>query len=184
MTRSLSASVISEIATNKLNPVDLVYLGISSGTYYTDHYKNITFDGNTYNASSLYLGSTEVQENSDVVVNNITLRFSGADTSIISILLSNDYMNKVVKIYRGFLDDSQALITDPFLLFDGKITNFSLEESATTSVVSIIVANHWADFERTSGRRTTDTSQKIFFPTDKGMEFASKTIEQIKWGKK
>jgi hypothetical protein len=183
MTRSLSASVISEIATNKLNPVDLVYLGIASGTRYTDHYKDLTFDGNTYTASSLFLGSTEVQENSDVVINNITLKFSGADTSIVSILLSNEYMNKVVKVYRGFLNDSQALIADPFLLFDGKITNFSLEENATTSTVSIIVANHWADFERLAGRRTTDTSQKIFFPTDKGMEFASKTIEQIKWGK-
>jgi hypothetical protein len=183
MTRSLSASVISEIATNKLNPVDLVYLGIASGTYYTDHYKNITFDGNTYTASSLYLGSTEVQENSDVVVNNITVKFSGADTSIVSILLSNEYMNKVVKVYRGFLDDSQALIADPFLLFDGKITNFSLEENATTSTVSIIVANHWADFEKLSGRRTTETSQKIFFPNDKGMQFASQTIEQVKWGK-
>jgi hypothetical protein len=47
MTRSLSAGVIAEIATNKLNPVELVYLGISTGTYYTDHYKNLSYDGNT-----------------------------------------------------------------------------------------------------------------------------------------
>ena len=41
MTRSLTAGVIAEIATNKLNPVELVYLGISTGTYYTDHYKDL-----------------------------------------------------------------------------------------------------------------------------------------------
>ena len=46
MTRSLSAGVIAEIATNKLNPVELVYLGIGTGTYYTDHYKDLSFDGN------------------------------------------------------------------------------------------------------------------------------------------
>jgi fibrillarin-like rRNA methylase len=50
MTRSLSAGVIAEIATNKLNPVELVYLGISTGTYYTDHYKDLSYDGNTYTA--------------------------------------------------------------------------------------------------------------------------------------
>ena len=33
MTRSLNASLISELATNKLNPVELVYLGVSTGTY-------------------------------------------------------------------------------------------------------------------------------------------------------
>jgi hypothetical protein len=184
MTRSLSAGVLAEIATNKLNPVELVYLGIGTGTYYTDHYKNLTFDGNTYTASSLFLGSSEVQEDADVSVSNLTLKFSGADLTIISLLLNNNYMNKPAKVYRGFLDDSQALIADPFLLFDGRISNFTLEENATTSTVNIVIASHWADFERTSGRRTSDNSQKLFFPNDKGMEFASKTALQIKWGKK
>ena len=182
MTRSLSAGVLAEIATNKLNPVELVYLGIGAGTYYTDHYKNIVFDTNTYTASSLFLGSSEVQEDADVSVSNLTLKFSGADLTIISLLLNNNYMNKPAKVYRGFLDDSQALIADPFLLFDGRISNFSLEENATTSSVNIIITSHWADFEKVSGRRTAENSQKLYFPTDKGMEFASKTAQKIKWG--
>jgi hypothetical protein len=182
MTRSLTAGVIAELATNKLNPVELIYLGISTGTYYTDHYKNLTFDGNTYTASSLFLGSSEVQENADVAVNTLSLKFSGADTTIISLLLNNNYMNKPVKVYRGFLNDSQELIADPFLLFDGRISSFTLEEDTTSSSVNIIVASHWADFEKTSGRRTAENSQKIYFPNDKGMEFASKTAQRIKWG--
>ena len=182
MTRSLTAGVIAELATNKLNPVELIYLGISTGTYYTDHYKNLTFDGNTYTASSLFLGSSEVQENADVAVNTLSLKFSGADTTIISLLLNNNYMNKPVKVYRGFLNDSQELIADPFLLFDGRISSFTLEEDTTSSSVNIIIASHWADFEKTSGRRTAENSQKIYFPNDKGMEFASKTAQRIKWG--
>jgi hypothetical protein len=182
MTRSLTAGVIAEIATNKLNPVELVYLGISTGTYYTDHYKNISFGGNTYTASSLFLGSSEVQETADVSVNNLTLKFSGADTTIISLLLNNNYMNKEAKVYRGFLDDSQTLITDPFLLFNGRISTFTLEENANTSSVTITISSHWADFEKTSGRRTAENSQKLYFTNDKGMEFASKTAQRIKWG--
>jgi hypothetical protein len=183
MTRSLTADLITELATDKLNPVELVYLGISTGTYYTDHYKDLIFDGNTYTASSLFLGSSEVQETADVSVNNLTLKFSGADTTIISLLLNNDYMNVQAKLYRGFLDSSQALIADPFLLFDGRISNFALEENATGSSVSIIVASHWADFEKVSGRRSSINSQKLYFPTDEGMEFSSQTSQKIKWGK-
>ena len=41
MPRSLNASLITELATNKLNPVELVYLGVSSGSYYTDHYLSL-----------------------------------------------------------------------------------------------------------------------------------------------
>jgi hypothetical protein len=182
MTRSLSAGLLAEIATNKLNPVELVYLGIDVGYYFTDHYKNLTYDGNTYTASSLFLGSSEVQETADVAVNTLTLKFSGADTTIISLLLNNNYMNKPAQVYRGFLNDSQALIADPFLLFDGRISSFSLEENVTTSSVNIIVTSHWADFEKTSGRRTSENSQKLYFPNDKGMEFASKTAQKIKWG--
>jgi len=182
MTRGLSASLITELATNKLNPVELIYLGISTGSYYTDHYKNIVYDGDTYLASSLFLGSSEVQENADVAVNTLTVKFSGADQTIISLLLNNNYMNKVAKVYRGFLDDSQALIADPFLLFDGRISNFTLEENATTSSVNIVISSHWADFEKISGRRTAENSQKLYFPNDKGMEFASKTAQKIKWG--
>ena len=182
MTRSLTAGVIAELATNKLNPVELIYLGISTGTYYTDHFSNLTFNGNTYTSSSLFLGSSEVQETADVSVNNLTLKFSGADTTIISLLLNNDYMNKPANLYRGFLDDTGTLIADPFLLFEGRIANFSLEENATTSSINIIIASHWADFEKVQGRRTSENSQKLLFSTDKGMEFASQTAQKIKWG--
>ena len=109
MTRSLNASLISELATNKLNPVELVYLGVSTGTYYTDHYKNITFNGNTYTSSSLFLGASEANESSEIGVNNLVLKFSGADQTIISLFLNNDYMDKRAWVYRGFIDENQAL---------------------------------------------------------------------------
>ena len=183
MTRSLNASLISELATNKLNPVELVYLGVSTGTYYTDHYKNISYDGNTYVSSSLFLGASEANESSEIGVNNLVLKFSGADQTIISLFLNNDYMDKRAWVYRGFLDENQALINYPFLLFDGRIENFNVEEDDTSSTVSISVASHWADFEKQKGRKTNTGSQKLHFPTDVGFDYASQVIQDIKWGR-
>ena len=94
MTRSLTAGVIAEIATNKLNPVELVYLGISTGTYYTDHYKDLIFDGNTYTASSLFLGSSEVQETADVAVNTLLVVFT--ITCIVLVKLFNVPFDKII----------------------------------------------------------------------------------------
>lgn len=183
MPRSLSGSLTTELATNKLNPIELVYIGVSTGYYYTDHYKNITFNSNTYVASSLFLGLSEVTESSEVAVNSLTLKFTGADQTIISLFLNNDYMDKVVNVYRGFLDDSQALISSPFLLFEGRIENFNIDEDETSSNVLISVASHWADFDKVRSRRTNTNSQKLYFPTDKGFDYASQSVRDIKWGK-
>ena len=90
MTRSLSGSLVTELATNKLNPVNLIYIGVSTGSYYTDHYKNITFNGNNYLASSLILGVSDANESSEVSVNDLVVKFTGADQTIISLFLNNE----------------------------------------------------------------------------------------------
>ena len=43
--------------------------------------------------------------------------------------------------------------------------------------------SHWADFEKKSGRKTNNTSQQRFFSADKGMEFSSENVLDIKWGR-
>ena len=183
MARSLTSAVKTELATNKLNPVTLVYLGIASGSRYTDHYKDISYDGNTYTASSLLLGVSDVSESSEVAVDSVTVAFTGADQTIISLLLNNDYMDKEAEIYKGFLNSSQALISDPMLLFKGRIESFSIEEDATNSQVSISIASHWSDFEKQKGRKTNTNSQQLFFSGDVGFDYASQSVQDIKWGR-
>ena len=183
MARSLTSSVKTELASDKLNPVTLVYLGISTGSRYTDHYKDISYDGNTYTASSLLLGVSDVSESSEVAVDSITVSFTGADQTIISLLLNNDYMDKEAEIYKGFLDESQALIADPFLLFKGRIESFSIQEDANSSQVAVSIASHWADFEKQKGRKTNTNSQELFFANDVGFDFAAQSVQGIKWGR-
>ena len=92
-------------------------------------------------------------------------------------------MDKRAWVYRGFLDENQALINYPFLLFDGRIENFNVEEDDNSSTVSISVASHWADFEKQKGRKTNTGSQKLHFPNDVGFDYASQAIQDIKWGR-
>jgi hypothetical protein len=103
MARSLTTAVKNELATNQLNPVNLIYLNVAGGQRFTDHYKDITYDANTYTASSLFLGLSNVSESPDVSVDSITLAFTGADQAIISLLLNNAYMEKEAEVYKGFL---------------------------------------------------------------------------------
>ena len=89
----------------------------------------------------------------------------------------------MVLIYRGFLNDSNALISDPFLLYSGTIDTFTISEKGKDSTVNLQVVSHWADFDKTNGRKTNNTSQQRFFSADVGMDFASQTVQDIKWGR-
>ena len=64
------------------------------------------------------------------------------------------------------------------------MTGYSIEDSEDSSDVTVSAASHWKDFEKENGRRTNDNSQKIYFPSDEGFEFAAKTIKDLKWGRK
>ena len=86
-------------------------------------------------------------------------------------------------IFRGFLNDSNALIADPFLLYSGQIDTFAINENKNESTVAIQIVSHWADFDKTNGRKTNNTSQQRFFSTDVGMNFSSQTVQDIKWGR-
>jgi hypothetical protein len=113
----------------------------------------------------------------------MTVVFTGADQTIISLLLNNDYMDKEAEVYKGFLDANQALISDPFLLFKGRIESFAIDEDANSSQVSVSIASHWSDFEKEKGRKTNTNSQQLFFSSDVGFDFASQSVRDIKWGR-
>jgi len=183
MARTLTTAVKNELATNSLQPINLLFLNVSTGLRFTDHYKDVTYDSNTYTASSLFTKLSSVTESSEIQVSNITVTFTGADQTITSIFLSNDYIEKEAEIYKGFIGSNEAVIADPFLLFKGRIESFSISETLKDSKVNISIASHWADFSKVEGRKTNTGSQQIHFSGDLGFEFASQTVQDIKWGR-
>ena len=58
-----------------------------------------------------------------------------------------------------------------------------INEQPKTSSLTLSIVSHWADFNKKNGRKTNNTSQQRFFSTDVGMDFASQTVQDIKWGR-
>ena len=187
MTRSLTTAVKTELATNDIRPIHLITIGFSSAVNITDCSFSLTSSVSgssvTYNASDFILGISNFDEQTELSKSSISLSLSGADQTFISTVLNENVINDSVDIYRGFLNDSNALIADPFLLYKGQIEGFSVQETDTESTVNLDIVSHWADFEKKNGRKTNNTSQQRFFSGDVGMDFASQTVQDIKWGR-
>ena len=188
MTRSLTSSIKTELATNDIRPVHLITIGFGTPVNITDCSFSLTSSVSgssvTYVASDFIMGVSDFTEETDVNLSPISLTLSGADQTFISTVLNENIITDTVTIFRGFLDDNSALIADPFLLYKGTIDNFAIQETDTASSVSLDIVSHWADFEKKSGRKTNNTSQQRFFSTDVGMDFSSQTVLDIKWGRK
>ena len=69
------------------------------------------------------------------------------------------------------------------MLFDGEIQSFCINETGKTSTVGVVCSSVFYEFEKINGRRTNESSQQQFFPNDRGMQYSSLTVEDIKWGK-
>jgi hypothetical protein len=187
MTRNLTTAVKNELATNDIRPVHLIHIGFSSPVYLTDCSFELTSSvsgtSRTYSASDFVLGVSNFTEEVDITKSSMTIVLSGADQTFISTVLNEPVINDEVIVYRGLLDSNNDLIADPFLLYKGNIEGFGINENEKESTVNLTVVSHWADFEKKNGRKTNNNSQQRFFSTDVGMDFASQTVLDIKWGR-
>jgi hypothetical protein len=187
MTRSLTSPVKAELGTSEIRPVHLITISFGTPVNITDCSFDLTSSVSgssvTYSASKFIMGISDFTEETDISKQSFDLTLSGADQTFISVCLNENIVNDGVVVYRGFLNDSNALIADPFLLYKGTIDTFGISESGTGSSVTLRIVSHWADFEKMNGRKTNNISQQRFFSTDVGMDFSSETVLDIKWGR-
>ena len=187
MARGLTSSVKTELATGAINPIILLEIGFGTPVYLTnasfDITSSVSGSSRTYLANGHFKGITGISETNAPTKNTLVVSLSGVDQTYISIALNENIINSDVYIYRGFLDGTLSVISDPFLLFYGTIDEYKISDNTTTANINLSVTSHWGNFSKTSGRTTSDNSQQRFFSGDKGMEFSALTVRDIKWGR-
>jgi hypothetical protein len=167
-------------------PVHLVSVHFDTlTTYTTDATHDITWDGHLYLAAGGLLAISDISEEAKIVVSRVNVSLSGVDTSYLSMIMNEDYIDRPLKIYLGFLDDIGDWVADPVLLLEGRMDAPKIKEDVRsgTSIVSIAATNAWVDFERNTGRHTNHEEQISLYPTDRGFEFASEIQKDIPWGR-
>jgi len=187
MARGLASAFKTELATKNISPVFLVHLGFATPVYLTNNsfplVSSVSGSSITYTANGHLKSITGVSETNQPTKNSLAIQLSAVDQTYVSIILNENIIGKEVKIYRGLLDSSNALISDPFLLFYGTIDEHRIVDNTDSANVTLSVTSHWATFDKESGRTTSDNSQQRFFSGDKGMEFAALNVLDLKCGK-
>ena len=194
--RLTNADYYNHLVQRKSMPFDLVYAEIGSETdeplRLTNAGRFVDLTGNSDEAlsgnfipQSNYLSITPIEEDANFQIGEVSVTLSGVNSAAIALLLSNPYLDRTVKIWRGLFDTEFNVVGEPVLIFDGRISGASVADDPVEgkSTVNVTVSSQWVDFERRNGTKTNDAEQQFRYPGDKGMEFAAAAIRNIAWGR-
>lgn len=183
MARGINATTIAALQTDAFNLCHLIQIDFGTVVRLTDWGRSISALSNTFISSAHILEIGQTSESSDPRINSMNIIFSGADRDVIAVFLANNYMDVRTRVYLAVLGSADAVVGDPFLVFDGRISSFTIEDSGSDSTITVEVSSHWRDFELRKGRRTNRNSQQLYFSGDKGMDFAGTVVKDLKWGR-
>ena len=181
MPRSLSTALQTQVSSTATKTAFLVELNLSSTIRLTDFYTNVVFDSNTYEAGGSFLTVDTTAETGQLQVDEVNIGFSNITDQVRSLVQSGAFTDKTVEIYLAYFDANEAIV-GAINYFTGQIRNVSLKENIDDSVLSMTVASHWSNWNLTKGRHFSDESQQSFSSGDKGMEFATQTKQDVRWG--
>jgi len=183
MSRTIDAATQAALAGDDFNLATLIRLDFPTAIKITDWQRNIIVGADTFSSSPDLTTTSDVSESGELRVNEISIEFGGESQVYVSLFLNNDYIDIQGKIWRAVLDSTDAVIGQPILVFDGRIVSYAISDNDSSSKVGVQLASHWKDFELVKGRLTNSNSQNLYFPNDRGFDYAHETRKDIKWGK-
>jgi len=181
MARTLSSNLQTQIANDANKICFLVELNLSTVLRLTNHYSNVTYDSNSYEAGGEFVNIQSANETGEARVEEITITLSNITTTVRSLIEDGDYIDKTANVYIAFFDDNETIV-DATTFFSGTIGFASITESEDMSHITLNISNHWGNWQLTKGRHFTDESQQNVYSGDKGLEYADQTKQDIRWG--
>ena len=185
MDRGSTGAFQTEIVKSANKPFHLVKLSFDDVSYFlSDAYIPVTYDSNTYTPTGSFLAFSDIVETNEANIETISISLSGVDTTYINLFLEGGYLDRTVQIYKAFLNSNDALVSDPLLIFEGRLNNPVIKEDveAGTSTVAVQASSLFVDFDRINTRFTNNESQQSFFAGDTGFRFSSVVVKELNWG--
>jgi len=181
MPRSLSAGLQTQVSAQQTKIAFLVELNLSTVIRLTDFYRDVTYNSESYEAGGSFLSVDSTTETGQLEVNEINLLFSNVTDQVRSLVQDGAFTGVKVEIYIAYFDANEDIV-GAVNYFTGNIRNVSIQENIEDTTLSMTVASHWANWNLTKGRHYSDESQQSVYANDRGLEYATQTKPNVRWG--
>lgn len=186
MTRSMEAAVSTAAQQTDIRAALLAYFAFSSGDVRAwSGTGDLSFSGDTYQGVGNLGRISRVEETVDIRAAGLTFELSGVPSSLISIALDDNYQGRTCTLWMGLFDTDNALIADPFVLFQGRMDTMEIEDGGKTAIIRLTAENRLIDLTRLdSVPYYTQADQAQLYGNDRGLEYVPAMQEAvIVWGR-
>ena len=181
MSRTVASSLIAAWAGDTAQPYFAVEFALDSGMLrFWSGYGERTIEGQTFLGAGQLIGITGLEEVADLAAAGITVTLNGLPSEIVSAALQEPYQRRTCRVYFG-----DRSVPDVINAFSGKLSKMTIEDSAESGTINVLVDSKLVEADKASNRRYTSESQKsrhngdTFFDWTAGLQDAD-----IVWGRK
>jgi len=145
---------------------------------------DLVIGSDTYTGAGTLLSVSNSEDNVELKSNGIVVALSGMDTTVVNHALTENYQNRPITIFMGYVMGGTNEVAGTLTLFKGRMTSLVINDTPEGSTVTIDAENRLVDLDRPSNLRYTKESQNFLHSGDTGFNrVASLQDKQINWGK-
>ncbi len=145
---------------------------------------DLTISSETYTGAGTLLSVSNTEDNLELKSNGLVVALSGMDTTVVNYALTENYQNRPITIFMGYVMGGTNEVAGTLTLFKGRMTSLVINDTPEGSTVTIDAENRLVDLDRPSNLRYTKESQNFLHSGDTGFNrVASLQDKQINWGK-
>lgn len=144
---------------------------------------DLTINSESYIGAGTLLTISDVQEGREVKPEGISIALSGMDSTVLSYALTENYQNRPIEIFIGFLMGGSNEVAGTLSIFKGRMVNLTVVDTPEGSTINLDAENRLVDLERPSNLRYTAESQEFLFSGDTGFNRMQQLVDkQVTWG--
>lgn len=185
MARTLTPAALAEILAQAKTVAVFFEGAFASGTVRLwSGLGDLTWNGLTWSGAGDLGTVSPILETTDVQANGVRVTLSGIPAASLSLALQEARRGQTGTIWLAFLDDTGAVVADPYIAFSGRLDQPQIEDGGDTAAISIAYENRLIDLERPRERRFDHQDQQIDHPGDLGFAYVA-SIQQWNgvWGR-
>lgn len=193
MTRTMDGDVSTALQQSNLRAHYLTYFDFGSGALrFWDGVSELTIstggdaDG-TYTATGILGQVGGIEESTDLKATGAEFTLSGIPSDLLSVALTEQYQGRTATCWLAIFNvTTDALITDPFQIFSGRMNLMPVTDAGKTGAIVVTAESRLIDTQRSQNPRVyTNQDQQNEHAGDLGLEFVPKMQELvITWGRK
>lgn len=145
---------------------------------------DLTISSETYTGAGGLLAIGGVEDGRDLKSTGLNVALSGMDATVLDYALTENYQNRFLTLFMGYLMGGSNEVAGTVVLFKGRMTTLTISDDPNGATISIDAENRLIDLDRPCNLRYTKESQEFLFTGDIGLDRVNQIQDkEIVWGR-